>query len=77
MIDKYNITIHSKNTKKIECTFYLDEGYYYKNEYNSLGNIIYYEDSYGFWYKSEFGSRGNQIYYENCYGEIKDDRKIK
>ena len=69
MIEQTNIKIHNNLTKKVECTLYLDEGYYYKYEYDSRGNQIYYETSDGYWSKTEYDSRDKRIYYENCYGD--------
>ena len=77
MIDKYNISIEDKLTKKIEYLLYLDDGFWHKNEYNSRGNRIYSESSGGFWYKAEFNTEGNIIYYETSKGILRDDRKTK
>ncbi len=74
MIEKTNIKIHNKLTKKIEYLLYLDRGYCYKLEFDTRGNLIYYEDSDGFWSKYEYNSEGNRIYYENSIGIIEDDR---
>ena len=54
MIDKLNIPLGNKNTKKIEYTLYLDGGTWYKTEYNSEGREICYESSLSYWYKREF-----------------------
>jgi len=40
MIDKYNITIHSKNTKKISYILFLDSGTWSKTEFNAEGKKI-------------------------------------
>ena len=45
MIDKLNITIENKNTKKIKYKFYLDEGVWWKSEYNNEGKLIHYVNS--------------------------------
>jgi len=45
-----------------------------KKEFDSNGNVIYFEDSTGFWVKKEFDSNGNQIYYENSDGRVEDNR---
>ncbi len=66
MIEKLNITIQDKLTKKIKYTLFLDLGIWYKTEYNSDGNIIYFGDSYGYWYK--YILKLNIIYYESCRG---------
>ncbi len=42
MIDKTNIKILNKNTKEITYTLFLDRGYWWKSEFNSEGNLIYY-----------------------------------
>ena len=84
MIDKYNITIHSKNTKKIRYRLNLDRGDWFKSEYDAEANEtyfemsggIYYEMSGGIWYKKEYNTRGELIYSENSDGHIRDDRKI-
>ena len=68
MIDKTNIPIDSKNTKKIQYNLSLDEGFWYKQEYDSRGNEIYYEDSDGYWFKRQFDTRGKRIYFETIYG---------
>ena len=75
MIDKLNITIENKLTKKIKYFLRLDSGYWYIDEYDSKNNIIYYESSRGFWYKKEYDNEGNRIYYETSEGFIRDDRK--
>jgi outer membrane lipoprotein-sorting protein len=74
MIDKTNIKIESKNTKKIYYKLFLDRGYWYKREYDSEGKQIYFENSSGFWHKKEYNTRGNEIYFENYRGFIRDDR---
>jgi len=74
MIEQTNITIENKLTKKIEYKFYLDEGYWYKAEYNSRGHLIYDEDDSGYWSKYEYNNEGKRIYFENSNGYIKDDR---
>jgi hypothetical protein len=48
MIDKLNISIENKETKKIMYKLYLDINYWYKREYDSRFNQIYYETSRGF-----------------------------
>ena len=40
MIDKLNITIHSKNTKKISYIMFLNSGKWYKTEFNAEGKKI-------------------------------------
>ncbi len=77
MIDKLNITIENKITKKIKYYLWLNNGWWSKSEYDSRGNLIYYESSSGHWSKKEYGSKGNQIYSENSNVIIKDDRKTK
>ncbi len=77
MIDKLNISIEDKQTKKIRYHLNLDSGYWFKYEYDNEGNITYGEDSRGYWKKTEYDTRGNQIYSENSNGFIRDDRKIK
>ena len=39
-------------------------------EYDSNGEITYWEDSDGDWRKSEYDSNGNEIYFENNFGKI-------
>ncbi len=74
MIDKLNIPLENKDTKKIEYTLWLDEGYWSKIEYNAEGNLIYSETSEGYWSKQEYDNEGNIIYFETSDGYIKDDR---
>ena len=45
-----------------------DNGYWYKQEYDSNGNRIYFEDGTGDWLKYEYDQNGNEIYYENKGG---------
>ena len=40
-----------------------------KKEYDSNGNLIYFENSNGYWSKQEFDSNGNRIYIKNSNGE--------
>ncbi len=47
---------------------------WYKEEYNSDGNRIYYEDCDGWWGRWEYDANGWLIYYENSDGVIVDDR---
>ncbi len=68
MIDKLNIKIHNKLTKKIEYNLWLDEDFWRKDEYDDRGKEIYYEDDTGYWEKREYDTRGNEIYYENSGG---------
>ena len=51
-----------------------DNGYWYKQEYDSNGNRIYHKNSDGFWLKQEFDQNGDIIYFENSDGEIRDYR---
>jgi hypothetical protein len=74
MIDKANIPIGNKHTKKINYRLNLDEGAWYKYEYDSRGNKTYHENSGDFWYKYEYDSYNNKIYFENSEGYIKDYR---
>jgi hypothetical protein len=74
MIDKTNITIENKDTKKISYRLNLEGGYWYKQEFDSRGNETYFEDNEGYWHKSEFNAEGNVIYYESSRGVIKDKR---
>ncbi len=75
MIDKTNIPLENKLSKRISYTMFLNSGKWLKTEYNSRGNITYYENSGGYWYKYKYDSIGKQIYFENSNGYIKDDRK--
>ncbi len=77
MIEKTNIPIIYKNTKKIRYLLYLDLGKWCNFEYDIRGNIIYYENSNGDWVKTEYDDENNEIYYENKFGIIRDDRKTK
>jgi len=38
-------------------------------EYDSNGEITYWEDYNGSWERYEFDSNGNQTYYEDCSGQ--------
>ncbi len=77
IIEKNNIPLENKDTKKIEYTLWLDEGVWSKIEYNAEGKTIYYEDR-GYWSKQEYDNEGNLIYYEDKNdGIIRDDRKTK
>jgi len=75
MIEQTNITIHSKNTKKIRYVLDLDLGFWFKSEFDTRGNKIYFKTSDGDWIKRDFNSEGKRIYYENSIGIIRDDRK--
>jgi len=48
MIDKLNITIHGKNTKHINYNLNLDNGRWYKSEYDTRGYLIYFGYSRGY-----------------------------
>ncbi len=74
MIEQTNIPLENKDTKKIKYTLHLDGRTWWKSEYDSRGNEIYYEDCDVFWFKKVFDSRGNLIYYETSEGYISDDR---
>ncbi len=75
MIEKLNITIQNKLTNQIYYGLDLDGRTWWKEEYDTRGNNLYYEDSCDYWFKTEFNSRGNQIYFEDSKGNIIDDRK--
>jgi hypothetical protein len=68
MIEQTNIPIIYKNTKKIQYNLNLDFYDYYKSEFDSRGNNIYFEDSGGYWFKRQFDPNDNIIYYGNSYG---------
>ena len=69
MIDKLNIPIGNKLTKIIDYKFWLDDSeWWYKYEYDEVGNKTYSETSSGEWYKYEYDTRGNIIYFENYRG---------
>jgi hypothetical protein len=74
MIEKLNIKIENKDTKKIYYKLHLDERYWRKEEYDSRGNEVYYEDSSGDWFKEEYDNEGKRVYYESSRGYIIDDR---
>jgi len=76
MIEQTNIKIGNKESKVIHYTMLLDEGVWYKFEYDSRGNRIYYENGDGYWYKREYDNGGKRIYFESSrYGILRDDRK--
>jgi hypothetical protein len=68
MIDKLNIPLENKLTKKIRYTLSLDRGFWRKTEYDTRGKGTYFETSSGYWHKKEYNTRGNEIYYEDCNG---------
>ncbi len=74
MIEKLNISIEDKQTKEIRYHLNLDSGYWTKSEYDSRGNITYYENITGFWFKYEYDNYCEKIYYETSDGYIRDDR---
>ncbi len=75
MIEKTNITIGNKESKKIEYLLNLDNGYWHKYEYDNRGNETYYEDYNYEWHEKKYDDRGNIIYYETSrYGILRDDR---
>jgi hypothetical protein len=78
MIDKLNITIENKLTKKIEYRLNLDNDVWDKFEYNTTLRQVYYEHSGGFYYNYEYDSKGNIIYFKDSRGFsngiIRDDR---
>jgi hypothetical protein len=75
MIDKLNLPIGNKDTKKFKYWLDLDGGFWFKTEYNDEGSVTYNEDCTGFWSKTEYNTRGKVIYLENTTrGIIKDDR---
>ena len=68
MIDKTNIKIQNKLTKKIIYVLDLDLGVWLNFEYDTRGNDIYYENYRGDWVKKEYDNEGKRIYYD--YGHI-------
>ncbi len=72
MIEKTNLPIVDKLTKKIEYWLNLDRGFWLKAEYDSRGNEIYYVNSFRNWVKKEYNTIGDKIYQD--YGVIKDNR---
>jgi len=54
MIDKLNIPIENKLTKKIEYRLYLDGGTWCKSEINDEGREIHYENDLSCWYEREY-----------------------
>lgn len=74
MIEKTNIPIHNKQTKKIKYNLSLDFYDYYKTEFDSRGNQTYFEDSGGYWFKNEYDNEGKRIYFGYSRGYISDDR---
>lgn len=63
MIEKYNIPIEDKNTKKIIYTLSLDIGYWLKSEFDDKGNRIYLKDSKGELKMNQWIVIGNEILY--------------
>jgi hypothetical protein len=74
MIDKLNISIKNKDTKKIKYKLNLDNDWWRKYEYDTRGNLIYCENGAGYWYKMEYNNKNKVIYYENNIGIITDKR---
>ncbi len=77
IIEKNNIPLEDKLTKKILYILNLDRDYWSKKEFDSIGQIIYFETSLGYWAKSEYDNEGKRVYFENSNRYIKDDRKTK
>ncbi len=75
MIDKLNIPLQNKDTKKIKYWLYLDDAFWLKYEYNNEGYIIHYVNSGGYWIKKGYNTRGERTYFEDSKGNIIDDRK--
>ncbi len=69
MIEKTNIKIENKDTKKISYRLNLEVGYWYKQEFDSRGNETYFEDN-DFWCKRQYDTIGDVIYYESSRGKI-------
>lgn len=69
MIEKTNILIESKDTKKISYYLDLDCGYWSKWERNTEGKTLYYEDVSGYCCKSEYNTEGKRINVEVNYGK--------
>ncbi len=69
MIDKYNISIEDKNTKKIEYNLWLDEGYWRKSEFDSKGNNIYTHYNDNSWIKRKYDDIGNVIFFKRTNNE--------
>ena len=71
-----NIKIVERNPLKIYHPIFKDKiiyfensnGYWYKYEYDSNGNIVYHENSDGDWFKCEFDSNGNCISFKDSPG---------
>jgi hypothetical protein len=74
MVEKTNIKIENKLTKKIYYKLYLDEDFWYKEEFDTRGNVIYFKDSSGYWAKAEYNYSSKEIYFENNRGITHDDR---
>lgn len=49
-------------------TYYEDDDFWYRREYDSNGNETYYENSNVYWCKSEYDANGNKTYFESCKG---------
>ncbi len=74
MIEKTNIPIQNKLTKKIRYKLNLDGGWWWKSEHDYSGKEIYSENCNGFWYKAEYNAEGKRIYSQNSNGLIVDKR---
>jgi hypothetical protein len=73
MVDKYNITIQYKGTKKIKYWLNLDNGRWEKEEYNHKDKITYFENSFGNWIKAHYDSKDNMMYCED--GNVKHNNR--
>ncbi len=56
-------------------TYYEDDGYWSKSEFDANGNTTYYENSRGEWFKGEYDKNSNRTYYENYEGIVRGVKK--
>ena len=62
----FPIKINDSNGNR---TYYEDDRYWYKNEYDAKGSRTYYETSNGFWIKCEWDADGHVTYYDSSDGD--------
>ncbi len=73
MIEKLNIPIRDKLTKKIEYMLWLDEGIWWKSEFDDKDNKIYSQYYDNTWIKRKYDDRGNVIFFKrhnNQWGKL-------
>ncbi len=64
-----NGNLYGYNAKGLN-TYYenLKDGYWFKMEYNAMGNCVYHINSYGYWIHREFDANGNKTFFRDSEG---------